>query len=236
MINGKKVLALIPARSGSKRLPKKNKLPLGGKPLISWSIQAAQKSKYIDEVIVSTDDVDVAEIALKHNAIVPELRPKSLSSDASSSLDVLIYVIDKFRHNSDIIVLLQPTSPLRKQIHIDEALELFFEKSANSVVSVTPCEHSPLWSNFLANDLSMKNFIEPEEIKRSQDLEVFYRLNGAIYIYDIDDLMLNKKVEYTENTFAYIMDNKFSYDIDTQLDFDVVEALVGAGSFDREFE
>lgn len=157
MIDGKKVIALIPARGGgSKRLPRKNVLPLNGKPLIAWSIDAANNCPYIDKVLVSTDDQEIADIALQFGgAEVPELRPEHLASDTAKTESVLIYTLEKFGKGDEILVLLQPTSPLRTTQHINEALELFIEKQALSVVSVTPCEHSPLWSNTLPEDGSM---------------------------------------------------------------------------------
>lgn len=160
MIDGKKVIALIPARGGSKRLPRKNVLPLNGKPLIAWSIDAANNCPYIDKVLVSTDDQEIADVALQFGAEVPELRPEHLASDTAKTESVLIYTLEKFGKGDEILVLLQPTSPLRTTQHINEALELFIEKQALSVVSVTPCEHSPLWSNTLPEDGSMGGVYE----------------------------------------------------------------------------
>ncbi|HGF7228112.1 TPA: acylneuraminate cytidylyltransferase family protein, partial [Vibrio cholerae] len=175
MINGRRVLALIPARGGSKRLPRKNILPLAGKPLIAWSIEAAQNSQYIDEIFVSTDNEEIAKIASQFGVNIPELRPESLASDTAKTESVLFYTLDNFAKDTDIVVLLQPTSPLRTAEHIDEALRLFFQKEAFSVVSVTECEHSPLWANVLSSDHSMENFIEKGAKQRSQDLGVYYR-------------------------------------------------------------
>lgn len=124
MINGKRVIAIIPARGGSKRLPRKNVLSLAGKPLIGWSIEAAQQSKYIDEIFVSTDDQEISDVAFQFGVNVPELRPIELATDTASSTDVLIYTLRKFGQQSNIIVSLQPTSPLRTAKHIDEALAL----------------------------------------------------------------------------------------------------------------
>ncbi|MBZ3682656.1 acylneuraminate cytidylyltransferase family protein [Providencia rettgeri] len=226
MINNKKIIAIIPARGGSKRLPRKNILPLVGKPLINWTIEAALASKYIDKVIVSTDDIEIQEVAQKAGADVPELRPENLSTDTATTQDVVFYILDKFGDNEDIVVILQPTSPLRNHTHIDEALEFFEEKKAFSVVSVTPCEHSPLWANTLPETLSLKNFLNAEsEHKRSQDLSQYYRLNGAIYIYKTNEIISEKRLSYKENSYGYIMGNRFSYDIDTNLDFQITNFL-----------
>lgn len=223
MINGKRVLAFIPARGGSKRLPRKNVLPLAGKALIGWSIDAAKESQYIDQLFVSTDDQEIADIASLHGVHIPELRPDHLASDTSTTESVLTYTLDKFGGQADIIILLQPTSPLRTAQHIDEALELFVQKQAFSVVSVTPCEHPPLWSNPLPNDGCMGNFIRPETLKRSQDLDDFYRINGAIYIFDVCKLKAIGEICYTSESYAYIMDNYVSIDIDNKIDFELAE-------------
>ena len=223
MIDTKKVLAIIPARGGSKRLPRKNVLPLAGKPLIGWSIDAAKNSKYIDQIFVSTDDKEIADVSSLFGIDVPELRPDHLASDTATTESVLTYTLEKFGKDVDIIVLLQPTSPLRTAQHIDEALDLFIKKQAFSVVSVTPCEHPPLWANTLPEDGTMGDFIRPEALKRSQDCGDFFRFNGAIYIFDVRKFMEYGEIRYTEESFAYLMENRVSFDIDQQLDFELTE-------------
>lgn len=225
MIKGKKVLALIPARGGSKRLPRKNLLSLNGKPLVNWSIDLALANQSIDCVILSTDDPDIASV-VDERVFIPELRPDYLSTDSSTTLSVLLYTIEKFGQDFDILMVLQPTSPLRKQEHINGALSVFCTNSAFSVVSVTQCEHPPIWSNTLPENGMMDGFIKPEGLKRSQDLDIFYRLNGSIYIYDIHELLKVKHVNFTENTYAYKMDNMYSIDIDNKIDFEMVEFFV----------
>ena len=121
MINGKKIIALIPARGGSKRLPRKNVLPLNGKPLIGWTIDAAKGSNYVDEVFVSTDDVEIADIASKYGANVPGLRPAHLPSETATTESVLLHTLERVGSDADILILLQPTSPLRTARHVDEA-------------------------------------------------------------------------------------------------------------------
>ncbi|PMM98544.1 CMP-N-acetlyneuraminic acid synthetase [Vibrio splendidus] len=223
MIDTKKVLAIIPARGGSKRLPRKNVLPLAGKPLIGWSIDAAKNSKYIDQIFVSTDDKEIADVSSLFGIDVPELRPDHLASDTATTESVLTYTLEQFGKDVDIIVLLQPTSPLRTAQHIDEALDLFIKKQAFSVVSVTPCEHPPLWANTLPEDGTMGDFIRPEALKRSQDCGDFFRFNGAIYIFDVQKFMEYGEIRYTEESFAYLMENRVSFDIDQQLDFELTE-------------
>lgn len=230
MINDKKILAIIPARGGSKRLPRKNILPLSGKPLIQWTIEAAEESKYIDTTMVSTDCIEIAGIAEKFGVITPYLRSATLAGDTATSMDVVIDVLkfyEKNNQNFDLVLLLQPTSPLRTSTDIDKAIELFIKKSANAVVSVTECDHSPLWANILPTDLSLSGFI-PENLsqKRSQDLPSYYRLNGAIYLFDIQQIKNNRNYLSLPNIFAFIMEKKHSVDIDDEMDFRYAELLV----------
>ncbi|MEL0613785.1 acylneuraminate cytidylyltransferase family protein [Marinomonas arenicola] len=225
MIGDNKVVALIPARGGSKRLPRKNIRSFSGKPLISWSIEAAQNSKYVDKVFVSTDDDEISKIAVSCGAISPEMRPAHLSSDNSSTKDVLLYTINKFFSDFDIVIILQPTSPLRKVQHIDEAVEFFIEKEACAVVSVTLCEHPPVWANTLPENKTMERFSHSNSLKRSQDIESYYRLNGSLYIYDVGRLIKSKDISYTKETYAYVMENIYSIDIDNKLDFEYAEFL-----------
>ncbi|RDU72140.1 cytidylyltransferase domain-containing protein [Helicobacter brantae] len=230
MYQGKTFLAIIPARSGSKRLPNKNIKNLCGKPLIAWSIEAGLQSKYIDGIVVSTDSQEYAEIAEQYGAKVPCIRPLELSKDTSTTFDSIKHMIDfykeKYKQVFDYIVLLQPTSPLRTPQHIDEAIELLIQKQANSVISVCKCEHSPLWCNTLPKDKNMDNFLSSEILNlRSQELPAYYRLNGAIYIAKTSSL-LGYQSFFTDKGFAYEMSQKHSTDIDTQFDFDFCEFLL----------
>lgn len=229
MIGPYHVTALIPARGGSKRLPRKNVKPLSGKPLIAWSIEAAQNSKYIDSVVVSTDDIEIKDISEKFGANVPFLRPESLSHDTASSFDVIRHAIQflKIDGENNLIVLLQPTSPLRTVEELDDALEFFIRKKAKGVVSISECEHSPLWANVLPEDASMTHFIRPEVLgKRSQDLEKFYRLNGSIYIYQTQELIKNNQFFYHESVYGFETPLRNSVDIDTELDFLIAETIM----------
>ncbi|MEZ8985209.1 CMP-N-acetlyneuraminic acid synthetase [Vibrio cyclitrophicus FF160] len=223
MIDGKKVFAVIPARGGSKRLPRKNILPLGGKTLIGWTVEAAKNSAYVDDIFISTDDQEIADVVSQFGITIPELRPEGLSTDSATTQSVLFYTLEKYAKEADIVVLLQPTSPFRTAKHIDKAIESLVEKSAFSVVSVTPCEHPPQWANTLPCNGSMKDFLQQGERKRSQDLEVTFRLNGAIYVYDIHKLLAVGEMAYRADTYAYEMPNNVSFDIDNQIDFDMAE-------------
>jgi len=227
MYKDKTFLAVIPARGGSKRLPRKNILNLCEKPLISYSIEAGLKSKYIDKIVVSSDDDEILEIAQKFGAKTIK-RPPLLASDTSTTFDAIKHTIDNLEKH-DYIVLLQATSPLRTSKHINEAIELLEEKNANAVVSVCQMEHSPLWSNVLPKDGNMKGFLKDEVLnKRAQDLGKYYRLNGAIYICKTDKFLENKGFFLKENIFAYVMDRKSSIDIDEEMDFKLAEVLVNS--------
>ncbi len=225
MYTNKTFLAIIPARGGSKRLPRKNVLDLCGKPLIVHTIEAALKSKYINKVIVSSDDEEILNISSNFGADIIK-RPIDLANDTATTFDTIKHTIDNFE-KYDYIVLLQPTSPLRNEKHIDEAMELLEKKKADAIVSVCEMEHSPLWSNTLPKDGNMNNFLKDEILnKRSQDLEKFYRLNGAIYICKTEKLIENKSFFLKDNIFAYIMNRENSVDIDEEIDFKIAEVIL----------
>ena len=225
MYNSKKVLAVIPARGGSKRLTGKNIRNLLDKPLIAWTIEQSLISKYIDKVIVSTDDPKIAEVAQRFGAEVPFLRPESLSTDAADSISVLRHAMEFFNDEYDYIVLLQPTSPLRLVNDIDGSFDAI-DKDVKAVVSVTECEHSPLWTNTLPENDSLENFIRPEiKNKRSQDLPEYYRLNGAVYLAESNYLIKNNGF-FGNQSKAYKMSSESSVDIDHLMDFQLVELLM----------
>ena len=226
MIDGKSVLAIIPARGGSKRLPNKNILDLAGEPLIIWSIKAGIKSKYIDKVIVSSDSNDILNISQKNGADIIK-RPNDLANDKVSSFDAIEHTIANLNKNFDYVTVLQPTSPLRNNIHIDKALELLFKKKANAVISVCESFHNPLWSNVLPKDGSMVKFLD-DKIKnlRSQDLPTYYQLNGAIYICRTDKLLEEKTFFIKDNIYAFKMDRESSVDIDEKIDFQLAELMI----------
>lgn len=223
------VTALIPARGGSKRLPRKNAKLFCGKPLISWSIEVALASKYIDQVVVSTDDLEIKQIAEQYGADVPFLRPDTLSNDHASSFDVIKHAIEilDIEKENHLIVLLQPTSPLRLIAELDAALEFFVAKNANGVVSISEAEHSPMWSNTLPQNANLSEFIRPEvQGKRSQDLPTYYRLNGSIYIYKVLPLLEKNMIFFDENVYGFETRKETSVDIDSALDFFLGETIM----------
>ena len=224
-----KNLAIIPARSGSKGLPDKNIRPLLGKPLISYTIDAALRSGVFDTVMVSTDSEKYAEIAKGCGAEVPFLRSAEASSDTASSWDVIAEVLDMYRAREvefDTFMLLQPTSPLRTAENIMEAYEEMANKNANTIVSLCEVDHSPLLCNVLPDSLSMEGFIKAESKgKRRQEMETYYRLNGAIYLTKVDFFEKNHDI-YRSQCYAYIMSKHDSIDIDDEFDFNIAEAIL----------
>jgi len=226
MYKDKTFLAIIPARGGSKRLPNKNILDLAGKPLIAWSIEAGLGSKYIDKVMVTSDSEEILDISKNFGAEVLK-RPDELANDTATTFDAIAHTIESLNEKYDYIVLLQPTSPLRNAKHIDEAIELLNDKEADAIVSVCEMDHNPLWSNTLPASLSMEGFLRDEiKNKRSQDLEKYYRINGAIYICKTDKLLKENTLFLNKNIFAYIMDRKSSVDIDEEIDFILSKNLI----------
>ena len=217
----KKFLAIIPARGGSKRLPNKNILDFNGKPLIAYSIEAGIESQYIDKVLVSSDSDRIIATS-KEFAAETVKRPESLATDTATTFDVIEHAIQSLPDRYEYTILLQPTSPLRTTNHIDEAIKLLEKKKADAVISVCKMEHSPLWANRLDENLSMEKFFRDDLYKkRSQELDIYYRLNGAIYIARTDRLLEERCFFLKDNIFAYIMDKRSSIDIDEKIDFDI---------------
>ena len=229
MLEGKKILAIIPARGGSKGVPKKNIKELSGMPLIGYTIREAKKSKYISRVVVSTDENKIAEVTTNFGAEIPCLRPDELSGDTSSTVECVTHMINYLKKNEDYepdyICLLQCTSPLRTVEDIDGAIEKLFNTNFDGIVSVCEAETNPYWTNVFEND-KLKYFLEEgKTITRRQDLPKIYRYNGAIYIIKTGVFLREKSFE-TENITGYIMSNEKSIDIDTIIDFKVAEILI----------
>lgn len=224
----KKNLAIIPARSGSKGMTDKNIRLLNGRPLISYTISAALQSGIFDEVMVSTDSREYMELAKQYGASVPFLRSMENSTDRASSWDMVREVLDCYSalgQNFQTFCLLQPTSPLRTGVNIIEAYEVFERKAAVAVVSLCEMDHSPLWCNTLKEDNSLENFMSEANSRQRQLLNIYYRINGAIYIADVQEFYSNPFL-YREGSYAYIMDKASSVDIDNEIDFELAEILL----------
>jgi len=224
------MIAIIPARSGSKGLPGKNIKPLLGKPLIAYSIEAAKSAASVDEVFVSTDSPEIAKIARKFGASVPFLRPEELAGDKSKAIDVYIHTIEKLKAEYDKTVtgfiVLQPTSPLRLSSDIDSAISLFKEKEADSVISVTEAAHPPVWAKKITPEGVLSDYFpEYASNQNRQEIEKAYMPDGTLFIFNY--LKLKEEYGYYfDKTYPYIMPAERSVDIDTQLDFDFAEFLL----------
>jgi len=229
MINDKKVLAIIPARGGSKGVPRKNIRELSGKPLIAWTIEAALKSRYIDRLILSSDDDEIIEIAGKWGCEAPFIRPKELATDVTGTANVIFHAIKNIGERYDYIVVLQPTSPLRLAADIDNCIKYCIEMNSTSCVSVTEAEKNPYWMYFLDNDGRMTSVIDVSKIPtRRQDLPAAYSLNGAVYVVKVE--WFEKSVKLIDKqTVAYVMPKIRSLDIDTELDLMIFQVILDKG-------
>src|SRR5690606_25067518 len=204
MIEGRTVLAIVPARGWSKGLPRKNIRPLAGKPLIAWTLECASQSRYIDRCIVSTDDPEIADVAREWGGDVPFLRPAELARDGTPGIAPVIHALEQIG-GYDLVVLLQPTSPLRAPSDIDGCLEKLTASGAPACVSVTPADQSPYWMYTLTERGKMRPVLEGIEraVPRQQLLEV-YVLNGAVYAAEVEWLKKSRSF-LTEETVAFVM-------------------------------
>jgi CMP-N,N'-diacetyllegionaminic acid synthase len=226
---GRKILGVITARGGSKGLPRKNVLELNGKPLIAWTIDSAKRSRYLDKVVVSTEDKEIARISRKFNAEVID-RPKELATDAATSIEVIKHAVSFLEKNEkykpEIVVILQPTSPLRDESEIDAAIKKLIETGADSVISVSEYETSPFLAYTLDSADRMDLLIKSGyNSSRRQDIPKAYKPNGAVYAVKTDTLMKENKI-LGKDTRALIMQKERSVDIDSGIDLKLAEFLV----------
>ncbi|MFC1567566.1 cytidylyltransferase domain-containing protein [Thermodesulfobacteriota bacterium] len=228
------MLAIIPARGGSKGVPKKNIRPLGGKPLILWTIETAKKSTYIDRIILSTDDEEIVSACKGTGIEIPFMRPEELAQDDSLAIDTYIYTLDRladeFNYQKDEFVVLLPTVPFRTVSDIDSAINIFYRKQADSVISCTTLQHPLEWTfSINENELIKRNTsLRTEETMNRQTSVSTYIPNGAVYVFKTA-LLKDSYTYYSNRTYAYIMPPDRSVDIDTELDFQFVEFLVEKG-------
>jgi CMP-N,N'-diacetyllegionaminic acid synthase len=220
MIGAHKVLALIPARGGSKGLPRKNIAPIFGKPLIQWTIDAARESNYIDRLILSSDDDEIIAVATAGGCEAPFKRDKTLADDKASSIDVVLDAL-KYVPGYDICVLLQPTSPLRSSRDIDGAIELLHSSGASSCVTVRAAEEHPYFTFYADENGYLVHFVKPAAgaPTRRQDLPKAWCLNGAVYAVCIQWFQKNSSFISADTVF-YPMPAERSIDIDTPKDME----------------
>jgi len=223
------MIALIPARGGSKGLPGKNIISFCGKPLISYTIEAALSAHSIDKVIVTTDDPEIAKVAKEYGAEVPFLRPKELAEDHSRAIDVYRYMAQRLKKDFKLplnaFAVLLPTAPFRKASHIDAACKIFHKKNADSVISVSLFEPPIQWALQTTNLGTITPFLSKEKMKNRQEEDSFFCPNGAIYIFSTQYIMKHESY-YGKNTYPYMMSNEESLDIDTPLDLKWGEFLM----------
>lgn len=225
MIGGKSILAIIPARGGSKGIPRKNIRDLAGKPLIAWTIEEAKKSKYIDRTIISSDDDEIMEFAKKWGGDVPFKRPAELARDESPGIDAILHAIEQFPQYA-YIMMLQATSPFRKVEDIDGCLEHFIKSNSQACVSVVEAEQNPYWMYFLDEENKMMPILETKEnLYQRQKLPKVYLLNGAVYV-ATREFVLENKTFVTKETVGYEMVREHSIDIDNEDDFQYVEKIL----------
>jgi CMP-N,N'-diacetyllegionaminic acid synthase len=222
-------LAIVPARGGSKGLPRKNIVPLQGKPLIAHTIEAARAARSIHRVIVSTENTEIEQIAREYGAEVPFLRPPELARDDTPTLPVLQHVLRELAASEgrepEIVVLLQPTSPLRRVEDIDRAVAMLEETGADSVVSLCAAEHHPAWMRRIECGRVLPFLESGQEYERRQDLPPVYRLNGAIYV-SRTRVLLQENAILGRDTRALLMDAESSVDIDTPLDLKLAALII----------
>lgn len=217
MIDGKTVLAIIPARGGSKGVPRKNIRELGGKPLIAWTIEEAKKSKYIDRLILSSDDQEIIEVAKSFGCEVPFVRPAELALDETPGIEPVLHAIEMLP-GYDIVVLLQATSPFRKVEDIDGCIRHCMDSDATATVSVTEVEQNPYWMYTIDTAGKMAPLILKDTFyTRRQDLPAVYILNGAIYVAR-SEWLCKQKTFMAEKTLGFVMPQDRSTDIDTEFD------------------
>lgn len=225
MIDGKRFLGIIPARGGSKGVPGKNIRPVGGKPLIAWTIDAARSSKYLDRVVLSSDDANIASVALAHACEVPFIRDANLATDTAPTMDVVLDTLTRCP-GYEWVVLLQPTSPLRSADDIDHAIEQCLKLRAPACVSVSLARESPYWMFNVGQTARITPLLPNVKATRRQDLPSAYSLNGAIYVANVDWLSRERRF-VTSETVAYVMPAERSIDIDTETDFLILKFLLG---------
>jgi len=227
MYNNKTILGFIPARAGSKRIKNKNIVELNDKPLIGWTIEAAKASKYIDYLFVSTDSAHIRDIAKSFGAEVPFLREKKYADDNAKTIDVIINDLRKLKEINlefDYIILLQPTHPLRRDFHINDSIRTMIDNDIDSLISVVKAKENPVFLRQRTESGYLKNLLSVSSTIRTQDLPVYYRIDGSIYINKIESL--DSSTSLNDNSYGYIIGDEYTCDIDDYSDLERVRKLL----------
>lgn len=230
MYKGKRILAIVPARGGSKGLPGKNIRPLCGKPLIGWSIEHAQKSKYVDDIFISTDSREIADVADSFGVEVPELRPDELARDTAPSSEFIVYTLNKMKAEGkdfDYFILLEPTSPLRDVEDVDKSIEMIIDNPQNdSIVGVAMSGTVHPAFMVVVNKDGVLEALEPDkQTLRRQDLPDVFFFEGSVYVSKVD-VYLEKRTFYHDKTMPYIVPEWKSHEVDDYVDFAIIETIM----------
>jgi N-acylneuraminate cytidylyltransferase/CMP-N,N'-diacetyllegionaminic acid synthase len=230
MYKGKRILAIIPARGGSKGLPGKNIKEMCGKPLIAWSIEHAQKSKYVDEIFISTDSQEIADVAEKYGAPCPELRPAELARDTAPSSEFIVYTLEKMKKEGkpfDYFILLEPTSPLRDVEDVDKSIEMLIDSPVSEScvgVAMSGTVH-PAFMVVVGEDGYLKALEPDKQTLRRQDLPDVFFFEGSVYVSEVE-AYLKKRTFYHDKTLPYIVPEWKSHEVDDFVDFTIIEAIM----------
>jgi CMP-N,N'-diacetyllegionaminic acid synthase len=229
MMNGKSILALIPARGGSRRVPGKNIRPLGGKPLIAWTIETARAVSCIDEVLVSTDDSQIAQVAHDCGASVPWLRPADLATDTASSIDVIEHALAQRKRDGwtfDVLLLLQPTSPFRSTHHVEQVLHMCIDAAGAPVVAFAPARTHPAWCFTIDEGGLARPIIAGDGTsRRSQDLPPAFEISGSLYAIGTQEFEASRGFFTPKTRALVIQERHLAIDIDDEFDWMVAEAV-----------
>jgi CMP-N,N'-diacetyllegionaminic acid synthase len=228
VIGNHKVLSVIPARGGSKEVPRKNLLDIGGKPLVAWSVEASHAASLVDRTVLSSDDDEIINVARAAGCEVPFRRPDAISGDEARIEDALVHAIEHLDETFDYIVLLHPTSPFRTGEDIDNAIRRCHQSGAPSCNSVMEAHESPYWMYRIADSGRMEPLLDKDIISRRQDLPKIYWLNGGVHVARTD-WFLEKRTFFDEHSVAYIMPRERSLDLDNQFDLYTIRGLIAQG-------
>lgn len=223
MYKGKRIVAIIPARGGSKGIPNKNIIEVGGKPLIAYTIETALQSKYVDNIFVTTDSEKIAKISRQWGASVPFLRPSILATDDAKIIDAVIHTLENLPELYDYVLILQPTQPLRTTIQIDKAIELIINSQEDSLVSVSKAKQHPILMRTIDENGKLQSLLRQNSTVRRQDFQDIYIVDGSIYINAIP--ALNNNTSLNDNDLAFITNSKM-VDIDEFDDLEKLEELI----------
>ena len=226
MIDNYKVICVIPARGGSKGVPRKNIKQLAGKPLIAYTIEQARQSQYIDRAIVSTEDKEIADISKQYGAEVPFMRPDALADDQAATVDVLLHAIkwleEEDKYNFDILVLLHATTPLRAVKDIDSCIKMLNDTKADNIFSVTEAHRNPYFNMVEIDKLGAVKLVKEGVFNTRQSTPKVYDLNASIYVW-WKDVLKNEKKIFLAGSQIYVMPKERSIDIDDYWDFRIAE-------------